>query len=315
MRQLLLVLLCCWPWLSEVQARPDLDKAVAPGVAEQGSAYYRFQSLVVTSADGLRGYQVRIGIPRRLPSAAGYPVIYLLDGNAAIEALREEWLAELDRADPPVLVAIGHAGNRRFDVAMRTYDYTPPMGVEPIWDDLEQTRRAGGAEQFLGLIETRLKPQVAELAPIDPGRQALWGHSYGGLFVLYSLFSRPDAFQSYAAASPSLWWRDGYLLQLEKRFGGLAAGQRARLLMTKGDAEQSSRVPANAAERERRLQRESVPPEAARELARRLGQWPGLVTRYIEFPGLGHGPALAASLLPALRMAAGVSLEHLEVQP
>ncbi|MDH4585053.1 hypothetical protein E8F20_24625 [Pseudomonas sp. BN415] len=126
MRRLLLVLPCGWSWLSDIQARPDLDRAVAPGVAEQGSAYYRFQSLLVTSA----------------------------------------------------------------------------------------------------------------------------------------------------------------------------AGQRARLLITKGDAEQSSRVTANATERERMRQRESVPHEAARELARRLGQWPGL----------------AVSLLPALRMAAGVSLEHLEGQ-
>lgn len=58
---------------------------------------------------------------------------------------------------------------------------------------------------------------VEAVLPIDPDRQSLFGHSFGGLFVLYSLFTRPSAFTTWIAASPSIYWEnrtiDQYYLQ------------------------------------------------------------------------------------------------------
>jgi len=39
------------------------------------------------------------------------------------------------------------------------------------------------------------------------------GHSYGGLFALHALLRRPQFFSRYAAAAPSLWWQDGFILR------------------------------------------------------------------------------------------------------
>ena len=48
---------------------------------------------------------------------------------------------------------------------------------------------------------------------IDPDRQALLGHSYGGLFGAYVLFNHPGSFRHYLLASPSLWWNGQRVLQ------------------------------------------------------------------------------------------------------
>ncbi|WP_258286092.1 alpha/beta hydrolase-fold protein, partial [Escherichia coli] len=62
--------------------------------------------------------------------------------------------------------------------------------------------RTGGADAFLHFVTTTLRSAVAQRCRVDPARQALFGHSFGGLFVLYALAHRPDAFSHWIAASP-----------------------------------------------------------------------------------------------------------------
>ena len=50
------------------------------------------------------------------------------------------------------------------------------------------------------------------------GPYVLVGHSFGGMFSLYALFTRPTMFQHVVAISPSLWWRDRFLLEHERAF-------------------------------------------------------------------------------------------------
>ncbi|MFC7335418.1 alpha/beta hydrolase [Rhodocista pekingensis] len=289
-------------------AQPDLSRPMGPTIADQGSAFYRFDRVGLVSRDGGRRYRVTVGMPRRPAPAAGYPVLHMLDGNAALGVLTEPLLENLDRDGPPVLVAIGYETDRRFDVVARAFDYTPPTSpAGETWENRERGRRGGGADAFLDLIEAEIKPRVAALAAVDPARQALWGHSYGGLFTLHCLFTRPDRFSTYIAASPSLWWQDGFILSEEARFTGAPA----RLLLTRGGAEGRRREgprPAGGADAVRQAPppgREGFPAHALPQMAARLRTLPGLSVEVIEFPDLSHGEALAASLPPALRFAAG----------
>lgn len=280
-------------------AQPDLSRPAPPTIADTGSAFYSFKTLHLDSADGERHYRIQVGVPNRPAPATGYPVLYLLDGNAALGGITETDLQAMDRAGPPVLVALGYETPLRFDVVARSYDYTPPVpGEQPTMADAARGRRGGGADQFLDLIETRVKPWVAQQAAIDPRRQALWGHSFGGVLVLHTLFTRPGSFQTYIAASPSLWWHDGALLAEEARFTGPPAGTKVRLLVTRGDSEGKGR-----ADRPAPAGRAEAPADGPRLLTERLGRLPGLSARYQEFPGLDHGPALTASLPPALEAA------------
>lgn len=283
----------------QAAARPDFGQKLGPTLADSGSEYYRFERFELDSADGQRRYRVHLAIPRRAAPPAGYPVLYLLDGNAALGALREEWLAELDQRGPALLVMIGYATDRRLDVDSRVYDYTPALQPgQPLLEDDVRRRPAGGAAPFLELIETRIKPRVAQRQAVDPQRQALWGHSYGGAFVLNTLFTQPQAFQRYIAASPSLWWKSGLLLRTEQN---LPASARAQLLILRGSDEAGPRAVEQPGERRRAMA--VVPADAASQMAARLASHPGLHVEYRELPGLGHGPMLEASILPALRWA------------
>lgn len=297
--KLILVLLAWLPLVA--MARPDVDQKLGSTLADTGSAYYQFEHFELDSADGQRHYRVRLAVPTRAAPDEGYPVIYLLDGNAVLAALQEEWLAELDQRGPPLLVLIGPASDLRLDVDARVYDYTPsPHPGQPLLEDNERRRPAGGALAFLELIETRIKPQVEARRPVDRQRQTLWGHSYGGAFVLNTLFTRPQAFQRYVAASPSLWWKFGLLMQIEQT---MPADISARLLIMRGRDEARART-ATTPPTEASRAMAATPDDAAQQMAVRLAQRPGLTVDYRELTGLGHGPMLAASILPALLMAA-----------
>nr|WP_314617117.1 alpha/beta hydrolase [uncultured Pseudomonas sp.] len=267
-------------------AQPAREQKMDTSLLQRQDLAYRFSQLDLDSADGQRHYRLWVGKPDRPAPAAGYPVLWMLDGNAALGALDREQLRRLAAGQAPLLVAVGYQTEQRIDRAGRTFDYTPALPGQAEQRDPLTGQPSGGVDAFLDLLTLRMRPMVAELAPIDLQRQTLWGHSYGGLAVLHALFTRPGAFSDYAAASPSLWWHDGAIVReaqgLQQRLGD----SRPRLLLMRGGEE-----PANP-----RAQVQGDVARPARELAADLAKVPGLQVRFERFEGLGHGPMLPASL-------------------
>ncbi|CAE6821232.1 UNVERIFIED_ORG: hypothetical protein GGR68_000330 [Xanthomonas campestris] len=288
-------------------AQPDLSRTIGSTVADRPSASYVFSALRLDSADGQRHYRVRIATPKAAPPAAGHPVVYLLDGNAALMELDERLLDSLTtHGDAPVLVFIADDSALRIDAVGRSLDYTPARysdgRVET--DPLDPQRRTGGAAAFAQLIATRIRPQVEARVAVDRQRQTLWGHSYGGLFVLQVLLTQPQLFQHYVAVDPSLWWGDGFIVQQAQRVVDHAreAGtqpSRRRLTLMAGEGG----PPANNAKPDR-PGRPRADPQAAQRLVALLSSLPGLTADYQPLPGLSHGQTLGASLAPTLRDAA-----------
>ncbi|ROR21023.1 hypothetical protein EC845_2892 [Comamonas sp. BIGb0124] len=292
-------------------SRYDLSRPLDPTVAEHGSPFYRFAHFRLDAADGERHYLVRLALPLRAAPAAGHPVVYLLDGNAAFAALTPEHLAALDRrGDPPVIVAIGYDTPLGFDVSARAFDYTPPLDAPAVTLAEEaRGRLGGGAELFLDLLTERIRPQVQAMAAVDPSRQGLWGHSFGGLLALHTLYTRSALFSRYAVADPSMWWHRGYLLH--RALGGtpvavqrathllVMAGSSAAEVAAAGPRPLRPGIDPEVAARAR-AERRCVPPDAAQQMAQQLATWPGLAVEYRVFPGVSHGPLLAASVFPAL---------------
>lgn len=273
-----------------------------PTIVDIGSSFYDFERLQLTSVDGERHYRVYIARPKRQPPPNGYPVIYLLDGNAALMALSEAQLETLDAGGvPPVIVAIGYEISSRLDITARTYDYTPPLSAtEPTLDDSGGGRRAGGADVFLDFLEERIKPAVETRAPIDRQQQTLWGHSYGGLFVLHALFLRPGTFQRYAAGDPSLWWHDGFIVKQEEKLPFALPNDGLRLLLMVGvpaaPAEQSRPEAAARADTGQRRPRRVISPTIARTLVERLNRRQRLQAEFEQVDGASHAEMLAISL-------------------
>ncbi len=172
----------------------------------------------MTSAQG-REYRIMISLPEGDVPTAGYPVIYLLDGNAYFPAFHAAKRAQT-KLRGAVLVAIGYPSNTPLDFVRRAFDMSPPAPQE------RNTPPQGGQDLFLDFIETRLMPKVAEQFNINQDQRSLVGHSFGGMLGVYALFTRPALFQHVVAVSPSLWWQDKYLLGPEREFTKRAlAGQ------------------------------------------------------------------------------------------
>ncbi len=267
-------------------AQPERNQKMDTRLLQRQYLAYRFSHLDLDSVDGQRHYRLWIGKPDRPAPATGYPVLWMLDGNAAIGALDADLLKKLAEGQAPLLVAVGYQTDQRIERVGRTYDYTPALPGQAQQLDPLTGQPSGGVEVFFELLRQRMRPMVASVAPIDPTRQTLWGHSYGGLAVLHALFAHPGEFSDYAAASPSLWWHDGAIVHeaqgLQQRLGD----SRPRLLVMRGDEEPSNpRGPVKGDGQ-----------KPAREMAADLAKVQGLQVRFESFDGLGHGPMLPASL-------------------
>ncbi|CAI3807335.1 Ferri-bacillibactin esterase BesA [Pseudomonas sp. MM221] len=163
------------------------------------------------SAEG-REYRIMVSLPEGdVPWTGGYPVIYLLDGNAYFPALHAAKRAQ-DRLRGSILVAIGYPSDTPLDFERRAFDLSPPQPAE------RNTPPQGGQDLFLDFIEKRLMPEVNAHFKVDQDQRSLVGHSFGGMFGVYALFTRPQLFQHVVAISPSLWWRDRYLMAPERAF-------------------------------------------------------------------------------------------------
>ncbi|MDR1463515.1 MAG: prolyl oligopeptidase family serine peptidase [Azoarcus sp.] len=298
-------------------AQPDLHSRADVSLLTNGSEGYTFSTFDMARDETSR-YRIYLAVPRKAPPRAGHPVLYLLDGNAVLDILgtRPALLeAAGDAAAPPVLVMIGYETPARFDVKARAYDYTPPVPDKPALEDRSGSGRpAGGAETFRDFIAGRLKPEVdarlraqgearlhAQGKSIDPSRQGLWGHSYGGLFVLHVLLTHPGDFQEYYAISPSLGWQDGWIPRQAKAPPARPPAPVALLAVSGADeaGEKRRRNPARAGPETPRPARASG--EGLWDFAAQLDARDGYRARAILMKGQSHGEMFAVGLEAALR--------------
>jgi predicted alpha/beta superfamily hydrolase len=174
-----------------------------------------FVLLIILSAGALNAQElVRLGINSKVlgeermvlvqtPRSYGmapraYPVLYMTDGGAQLAhtVAVVDFLNREGRVPELILVGIGNTD--------RTRDLTPTH--------VEQTNfgrfpTSGGADRFLSFIETELIPYIEQNFRTQPYR-AFAGHSFGGLFAMHALMTRPRLFNSVIAVSPTLTWDD-----------------------------------------------------------------------------------------------------------
>ncbi|GAB1196233.1 hypothetical protein APSETT444_005501 [Aspergillus pseudonomiae] len=153
-------------------------------------------------------------------------VIFAVDGNAmfltATDVTRRQ---ESLNPNKPGTIVIGigyplkdsvYGPQRSLDLTPPCDHYTPPEGP----DGKPRPEPYGGADRFLSFINHIVRPFMASsvFPNVRFARSALFGHSYGGLFVLNTLFTQPTCFDTYIAASPSIWWNGRYILTKVPQF-------------------------------------------------------------------------------------------------
>lgn len=225
-------------------------------------------------------YRIWLGLPHRAAPAAGYPVLWVLDGHAAMPIMEfvrprppaptdnARWRQRVGETPTGLIVAIGYASDTPMDVDGRAKDYTPPTQA-PTGDQFSASH--GGAEAFLRFMTEELRPLLAQHFPMDAKRHTLFGFSYGGLFTLHTLSTGSKHFQRYWAASPSLWYGQGEELRtLSRQLPALRThtGAPLQLVLTVGLEEQFPTV-ALPPERQKHLQERAMV-DRIREFARVL---------------------------------------------
>lgn len=132
-----------------------------------------------------------------------YPVIYLLDGAAYLDATvgivhhLSAPNAAVQRIPESIIVAIKNTNRRR--------DMTPSRMTSGPYSE-----GSGGAASFRSFLEKELILQVNARFRTDKSA-ILIGHSLAGLFVLNTFVEEPRLFRAYIATDPSLWWDDNLL--------------------------------------------------------------------------------------------------------
>ena len=135
-----------------------------------------------------------------------YPVIFLLDGDWHTERMANEISVMVSRDEIPecILVGIGNSENR-----FRDYSYPPEA----------DTKNSGEGDKYYAFLKDELIPYIDDNFSTDTTSRILAGHSLGGYFVLYALMQTENGhplFSGYISVSPSAFWSDGYIFNLEE---------------------------------------------------------------------------------------------------
>lgn len=295
------------------------DRVDAAGLCPPPAALPHTQVLALRPRGGLE-HRVFVARPHgKPPSSAGYPLIVITDANAAFATVSEavglrSRRAEVTGVVPAVVVGLGYPTDEPLDLVRRTYDYTPaprgPLAMPPRPDGAAWPP-VGGADAFLDFIEADVLPAIGRDFPLDPVRRTLFGHSFGGLFTLYTLFTRPGLFRTHVAASPSIWFADRVILAHERDFvAALRPDADLRLLITMGGCEQEpTTVERDGADADTRAawKRRNRMVDNAREMAGRLAPLAGrgLAVDYVEFPDEDHVSVVPAAISRAVTLALG----------
>jgi predicted alpha/beta superfamily hydrolase len=150
---------------------------------------------------------LNIYLPEGYDKKIKYPVIYLLDGSADEDFIHVVGIVQFNTFPwierMPKSIVVGIANTKR------KFNFTSPSTRQ---SDTKMIPNNGGSELFIDFIEKELQPFVDRNYSTNKSKTII-GQSLGGLLATEVLFTKPDLFNKYIIISPSLWWRDGYLLK------------------------------------------------------------------------------------------------------
>ncbi len=198
----------------------------------------------IHSEDIDQTYFIDVRVPQSYSSGeSSYPVLYVTDGNPLFQLVTgSTQLLELGGVPESIIVGISYDGSFMDQLILRERDMTPTNNAE--WDDLAhqsgflpETMKSGGAPLFLSFITETVKPLISSEYRVQEKSETLLGHSNGGLFGLYTLFSQPDAFDNYVLTSPATGWDDEVIFEIAEEFGEQTDDLNKKLFLAAGTLE------------------------------------------------------------------------------
>lgn len=223
LRRLYLLVLC----VCVVAISHPVRSAAYPAVTIHNSEVRTIKS---TSTGRSYDLYVRKPVDYEKNKQQKYPVLYLLDGQWDFKLLDSVIGGLLyDKVIPDILVVgIAYSGEHPDYGALRAIDYTPVPG---------DAKGSGEGPKFLSFLKAELIPLIEANYRADPARRILGGHSFGGLFTLYAMFTDPSLFWGYLAGSPDIVFANNFIVRQEEEFAKSHKDLPVRIFFATGGGE------------------------------------------------------------------------------
>ncbi len=195
---------------------------------------------LIDSVSTGRSYRITVSLPLGYHAAPGeawpfnnipaqWPTVYVIDGNQYAGMVTDmirpaAWCGGMTDA---LVVGIGYPESAdpietfREYFLRRDHDLTPvhdPVTEKNMSEGFKRPVPNGDAGNFHRFIRDEVIPLIEKTYRSDPARRILAGHSYGGLFALFGLFTTPDLFQSLIVGSPTLGYGSRFTFAQEEAF-------------------------------------------------------------------------------------------------
>src|SRR6185437_8735292 len=195
-----------------------------------GSQTKTFTSSIVNGQE----YVLQISLPAGYAtSSKKYPVVYLMDSQWDFPLLTALYGQQYYDGFVPEMIIVGitWGGSHPNPDSLRARDYTP--------SNEKSLPQSGGADKFLSVIKNEVFPLVQKNYRVDENDKTSIGCSLGGLFTMYTLFTHPEMFNRYVAASPAFTWDNNILYKYEEQYHANKSNPSAKLFMCVGGVETS----------------------------------------------------------------------------
>lgn len=183
-------------------------------------------------------YRIYVSLPRGYGgSDERYSTLYLLDADYSFLIVRNvvEHFADRGNVQPMIVVGVAYPeGIEELDFYRRnrTRDYTPTHTPDGGYGP-EIQAMSGGGPDFRDFLGDELIPFI-DSRYRTTGERGLSGHSFGGLFATFVMLTRPELFDDYLIVSPSLWYDEGVIFELEESYAASHDDLPARAMFTVG---------------------------------------------------------------------------------
>lgn len=155
-------------------------------------------------------FVITVRKPSGFSASRSYHHVYLTDGGIGIGdyvfGRSESWAATIPSSC--IIIAISYLGDWH---DKRPRDFIPSDSSK------NGSENFGKADQFYMFFKKELIPLIERKLPNKKDRSFI-GHSFGGLFCLYTLMKTDKLFDKHFAISPSIWANSYELDKLEEKY-------------------------------------------------------------------------------------------------
>lgn len=167
-----------------------------------------------------KDYELYIQLPASyVGSTKKYPLVLVNDTRFAFpSASGAMQLMGGQVIQDAILVGISYSKGDDVGVS-RTRDYTPTFSpVDKNGHSSISRLVSGHAKEYVDFIEDQVIPLIQKNYRIDSKKKIFVGHSFGGLLGTYILFKKPELFSHYIIGSPSLWYDNRVMFNMEAEY-------------------------------------------------------------------------------------------------